>query len=72
VESPDSAAVFISVPVARRLILLKLIAGRPRDLGDIDGVRFMHGELDVEYMRGWARQFDVEKELDAILARPPI
>jgi hypothetical protein len=53
------------------LILLKLIAGRPRDLGDIDDVRFMHGELDVDYMRGWAQQLGVSQELESILARPP-
>jgi hypothetical protein len=54
------------------LVLLKLIAARPRDLGDIDDVRFMHGELDSNYMREWAKQLGVAEELEEILAKPPI
>jgi len=54
------------------LILLKLIAGRHRDMGDIEDVRFMHGELDVNYMRPWAQELGVSEELEALLAGPPI
>jgi predicted nucleotidyltransferase len=32
------------------LILFKLLAGRPHDLGDVFDVLFMQGQLDVEYM----------------------
>jgi hypothetical protein len=53
------------------LVLLKLIASRPRDLGDIDDVRFMHGELDATYMRRWAERLGIVDELEAQLSKPP-
>lgn len=54
------------------LVLLKLVAGRPRDLGDIDDVRFMHGALDEGYMHQWAGRLGVQKELESLLAKPPV
>jgi hypothetical protein len=41
------------------LILFKLLAGRPRDLGDVFDVLFMQRKLDVQYMRGWASKLGV-------------
>jgi hypothetical protein len=46
------------------LVLLKLLAGRPRDLGDVADVLFMQGQLDVEYMRRWAVKLGVIEELE--------
>ena len=57
---------------AEDVILLKLVAGRYRDRGDIEDVRFMHGELDADYMRHWAQELGVSEELEALLSRPPI
>jgi hypothetical protein len=54
------------------IVLLKLIAGRHRDLGDIEDVRFMEGDLDVDYMRFWADRLGIREQLDAELARPPL
>lgn len=50
------------------LILLKLLAGRPRDMGDVSDVLFMQGQLDIAYMRRWADQFGVTVELDRALS----
>ncbi|TWU32594.1 hypothetical protein [Novipirellula artificiosorum] len=36
------------------LILLKLLANRPRDLGDVADVIFVQGELDQKYLQQWA------------------
>lgn len=44
------------VVTAEDLILLKLVANRPRDLVDIDDVLFTQGELNAAYMREWARE----------------
>jgi predicted nucleotidyltransferase len=49
------------------LILLKLIAGRHRDLGDVLDVLFMQGLLDEEYMRGWAKELGVVDKLEQVL-----
>ncbi len=51
------------------LILLKLIASRPRDLVDIDDVLFIQGSLDEDYMRRWAERLHVLAELEDALAR---
>ena len=50
------------------LVLLKLIAGRPRDLGDVTDVLFMQGELDKGYMRRWADELGVRQKLDDALS----
>ena len=57
---------------AEDLILLKLLAHRPRDLSDIADVRFTQGELDENYMRSWAEKLGITERLEAVLAEPPI
>jgi hypothetical protein len=51
------------------LLVYKLIAGRPQDLADIDRlIRFGRAPEDEQYVRAWARQWDVEARLYAALA----
>jgi len=49
------------------LILLKLIAGRPRDYGDIADILFVQGQLDEAYLRQWAEELDVLDRLENAL-----
>ncbi len=49
------------------LILLKLLANRPRDLGDIGDVLFMQGQLDEAYLRLWAERLDIYDRLEKAL-----
>ncbi len=53
------------------LILLKLLAARPRDLADIGDILFTQGQLDEAYLRHWAEQLGVLAELERALASPP-
>lgn len=39
------------------LIVMKAIAHRPRDLGDIEGVLAMHPDLDRARVRHWVKEF---------------
>lgn len=48
---------------AEDLILLKLIASRPRDIGDIFDVFLAQGQLDEEYLRKWAAELGAEDRL---------
>ncbi len=47
------------------LILLKLLANRPRDLGDVADVIFVQGQLDETYLRHWAEILGITDRLAA-------
>lgn len=49
------------------LILLKLIANRPRDLIDVTDVIFVQGQLDETYLRHWADILSITDRLEAAL-----
>jgi len=52
---------------AEDLILLKLLAHRPRDLADIADVLFIQGSLDMNYLRLWASELRVLDRLETVL-----
>ena len=52
---------------AEDLILLKLVANRPRDIADVIDVLFTQGSLDVEYMRSWAVRLQITESLERVL-----
>ena len=54
------------------LILLKLIAGRPRDLADVQDVFLAQGGLDTAYMRRWAEELNIREALDRMLTEAGI
>lgn len=51
------------------LILLKALANRDRDRGDIQDVLFMQGELDRVYMRHWAEKLGALQTLEESLRK---
>jgi len=64
-ERIGDSSVWIVAP--EDLILLKLLAYRPRDLADIADVLFTQGQLDEPYMRRWAAQIGVLDRLEQLL-----
>jgi predicted nucleotidyltransferase len=50
------------------LILLKLISRRPKDMADIGDILFMQGQLDVDYMRSWAKILEIGVHLEQVLS----
>jgi len=52
---------------AEDLILLKLLANRPRDLGDVADVLFVQGQLDEPYLAHWAEQLGIRDRLQTAL-----
>jgi DNA-binding CsgD family transcriptional regulator len=53
---------------AEDLILLKLLAGRPKDRADIADILFIQGQLDEAHMRRWAEKLGVDRALAEVLA----
>jgi predicted nucleotidyltransferase len=53
------------------LMLLKLLAGRPRDIADVGDVLYTQGQLDEAYLRHWAQQLGILAQLEQALAEPP-
>ncbi len=49
------------------LVLLKLIAGRPRDYLDVQDVLFTQGQLDEDYLQSWASELGVTEQLENAL-----
>ena len=65
-EELDGGSIWFVSP--EDLILLKLIASRPRDLVDIQDVLFTQGRLDETYLRHWAQELGVTQQLERVLA----
>ncbi len=49
------------------IILLKLVASRHRDLGDVQDILFMQDQLDESYLRKWAAELDISGALEQAL-----
>jgi len=50
-------------PTVEDLILLKLVPGRAKDIGDVEGLIARHGDrLDKEYLKTWAMRLCDEAE----------
>ncbi len=67
VEIEDHAIWIVS---PEDLILLKLIANRPRDLVDVADILFVQGQLDRTYLRQWATSLEITDRLEKVLAEP--
>jgi hypothetical protein len=50
------------------LILMKLLANRPRDRADVADLLLVVGEVDGAYLGSWAARLGVERELRDCLA----
>jgi len=49
---------------AADIVLHKLLAGRPKDMADIQNILAIQGVPDSEYLEEWARRLKVESALD--------
>ena len=54
------------------LLLMKLLAGRGRDMMDVGDILFLYPRLEEDYLRKWAQHLRVLPELERVLADPPL
>jgi len=55
------------IATAEDLVLLKLLASRPRDTLDVADVLFVSGQLDATYLRHWAGVLGIQSQLEQAL-----
>jgi len=55
------------IATAEDLVLLKLLANRPRDRLDVADLFFISGQLDLTYLRRWADQLKIRADLEAAI-----
>jgi hypothetical protein len=58
---PDWSGWFVS---PEDLILLKLLAGRPKVLTDVADILFVQGQLDEAYLNEWAEKLGITEALE--------
>ena len=61
------AGVRLPLPTAEDLVIMKAVAHRPRDLGDIEAVLDAHPRLDTQRVRRWVREFSMALEMPDVL-----
>ncbi|MFO0914470.1 MAG: DUF6036 family nucleotidyltransferase [Pirellulales bacterium] len=64
IDTPAGQMAFAS---PEDLVLLKLIAGRPKDLLDVQDILFTMGDLDRPYMTRWADSLEIGQALQRAL-----
>lgn len=67
-EIGDGRSLWVVSP--EDLVLLKLIANRPRDLVDVTDLLFIQGQLDESYMQLWAARLGITDRLNTVLEKP--
>jgi len=72
----DLGKIRVQVASAEDLVIMKAVAGRPRDIADIEGLVELNADLDVERIRRWIREFssvlempEIHENLEKLLAK---
>jgi hypothetical protein len=66
-ERTAVADLSVPLPTPENLVVMKAVAGRPRDLVDIEGLFEVHPDLDVESVRRQVAEFSRILELPEML-----
>jgi len=53
------------IATAEDIVLLKLLASRPRDRLDVADLFFISGQLDLAYLRKWTDNLAIRSEVEA-------
>jgi len=64
----DVVGIRLPLPTPEDLIIMKAVAHRPRDLGDIEAVLDAHPRLDTHRVRRWVREFSIALAMPDLLS----
>jgi hypothetical protein len=64
----DVVGIRLPLPAPEDLIIMKAVAHRPRDLGDIEAVLDAHPKLDRQRVRRWVREFSMALGMPDVLS----
>ena len=65
-ETVEVGGAGVRFAAAADLVILKLVAGRPRDVEDVRGVLLRQLAIDLDHVRQWLAEFDAALGLDAV------
>jgi hypothetical protein len=65
----EIAGIAIRLPRVEDLLVMKSVAGRPKDLEDIRGLLDAHPEADVDEVRRWIREFATAASMPNLLSQ---
>jgi predicted nucleotidyltransferase len=75
-EFHDVGGLVVRLPRIEDLLVMKAVAGRPKDLQDIEGLLAAHPDAEVAAARQWIREFatamsmpDILTEFDKLVTR---
>ena len=64
----DASGVLLRIASVEDLVIMKALARRPRDWGDIEGLVDTHPEMDLGRVRHWLREFSSVLDMPEIQA----
>jgi hypothetical protein len=64
----DVGAIKLRLPTPEDRIIIKAVAHRPKDIGDIQAIAASHPDLDRERIRSWLEQFGEALDLPGLWA----
>jgi len=62
----DVGGIRLPVASAEDLVIMKAVAGRARDVTDIENLIVTNADLDIEYIRRWVREFSAVLDMPEI------
>lgn len=66
-EAHEIGGVRIRLPRVEDLLIMKSIAGRPKDVQDIEALLATHPEADIDYVRQWVREFATAMSMSGMI-----
>ena len=65
----DLGGLAVRLPRVEDLLVMKAVAGRPKDIQDMEALVAANPDVDVDFVRGWVREFSAAMTMPDMLAQ---